>query len=135
MEFIFTPWKNFFAFRDRAVDRDAMRFAAKEAEKTLKDGIRSPPKTGRIYRRKKGIHQASRPFVEYPANETGALLASVRSDSSSTHATVGTNTRYAKFLRGGTRFMGRRKMSDTAMHHVAAQACRKLRNWVVWREQ
>lgn len=134
LDFVFTPWRKFCAFRDRKVTSDLMRQIAKDTEKTLRDGILNPPKTGRMYRRKKGLHQASRPG-EFPANETGKLAQSVRSESTATSATAGTNMFYSKFLREGTRKMARRRMSDDALQIVVPRAMARLRGWVVWRPE
>lgn len=133
IEFRFTPWRLFTAFRDRKVTREVMRYAAAEFKKELVQGIKNPPKTGRIYQRKNGKHQASRGPSEYPANETGRLAASVRSESTADKAVGGTTIFYGKFLREGTRIMKRRKMSDTAMGKIVPRACARLRGWVYWK--
>jgi phage gpG-like protein len=110
-----------------------MREAAKEYADEYKKAIRSPPKTGRIYYRKHGRHQASRPYTEYPANETGALANSVTAKSTEDTATVGTTMFYGKFLREGTRKMARRKMSDNIVKARTPRILARLRGWVVWR--
>lgn len=135
MMFVFTPWRHFRAFRNRAVTTAFMKQVATEGENTLRKGILSPPKTGRIYKRKRGSHQASvnRSAAEYPANDTGALAKSVRKVYTATKAEIGTNMFYSKFLRNGTRKMERRKMSDTAMKLAIAKSRFKLRRWAGWR--
>ncbi len=132
MRFIFTPWRNFIAYRDRRVTTAFLRFAAKDMEKEYKKRILSPPKTGRIYHRKHGRHQASR-AGEFPANETGALARSVRSNSNATEASVGTNMFYSKFLREGTRKMARRRMADDILKLVAPRTLARLKGWVCWK--
>src|ERR1044072_3048288 len=102
MYFVFTPWRNLIAYRDRRVSAQAMRQLAEEMDKEFVKRIKSPPKTGRIYRSKRGMHQASAPG-EFPANETGRLAASVRHDSSADHASVVTNMLHFTFTRNGTR--------------------------------
>lgn len=134
MEFIFTPWRKICAFRDRKVSSEFLRQVAKDAEAELKRGIRSPPKTGRIYQRKHGRHQASR-AGEYPANDTGRLANSAKGKSDSVSATIGTTMFYGKFLRNGTRKMARRKMSDSALGVVVPRALGRLRGFVRWKEE
>jgi phage gpG-like protein len=129
----FKPWRRFFAFRDRRVTSRFMAEAAREFEEEYRKSIRNPPKTGRIYRRKHGLHQASRPRTEYPANETGALQNSVTSQSTQDTATIGTTMFYGKYLREGTRKMARRKMSDNIVRENTPRILARLRGWVVWK--
>lgn len=133
MRWRFTPWREFFAFRDRRVTTDFMREAAKEYEDEYKKAIRNPPKTGRMYRRRGGMHQASRALSEFPANDTGKLQNSAKGTSTALSATVGTTMFYAKFLREGTRRMGRRKMSDNIVQANTPRILARLRGWVVWK--
>lgn len=133
LQFIFTPWRRFLAFRDRGVTSRFLNDAAKDLAKEYKKAIQSPPKTGRFYRRKHGLHQASRPYTEYPANDTGALARSVTPTSDSDSATIGTTMFYGKFLREGTRKMGRRKMSDNIVRDNTPRILARLRGWVVFR--
>lgn len=135
LRFVFTPWRNFMAYRDAKVLPRFMREAAKEYEDEYKEAIRSPPKTGRIYMRKHGRHQASKGIVEYPANDTGRLLNSVTKKSTSNTATIGTTMFYGKFLREGTRKMKRRKMSDNIVRDNTPRILARLRGWVVWKRK
>ena len=89
--------------------------------------------TGRIYRRKRGYHQASAPG-EFPANDTGRLLASMKRSVSSDEAKIGTNMFYAKYLREGTRKMARRKMSDDAIKEGVEVNKGRAKGWVAWRK-
>jgi hypothetical protein len=129
---VFTPWRKFIAFRDRKVTTRFMRETAKEFEDEYKKAIRNPPKTGRMYRRRRGWHQASRPLSEYPANDTSRLQKSAKGTSTPESATVGTTMFYGKFLREGTRKMARRKMSDNIVKANTPRALARLRGWVVW---
>jgi hypothetical protein len=93
------------------------------------------PHSGRIYRRRGGRrHQASvnRPGAEYPANDSGRLLASLKSRQTKDSATIGTDAHYAKYLRTGTRKMARRKMSDHALTEGAEAAKGQSVGWVQW---
>jgi phage gpG-like protein len=86
--------------------------------------------TGQVYRRKGGrTHQASAPG-EFPANDTGGLLASLKSHQRKDEATIGTDTYYARFLRDGTRHMARRRMSDDALKAGRKAAADKSRGWI-----
>lgn len=134
IEFIFTPWRKICAYRDKKIDRDFLGKIAKDGQAELRRGIKSPPKTGRIYMRKHGRHQASR-AGEYPANETGALAASAKTSVTRDTATVGTTVFYGKFLREGTRKMARRKMSDSALSVVVPRNIGKLRGFIRWKEE
>lgn len=61
-----------------AIRRGAMKGVVAGTELVLEkatDKIESPPKTGRIYRRRGIVHQASAPG-EAPATDTGALVQS-----------------------------------------------------------
>lgn len=133
MRFVFTPWRRFFAHHDRRVVRQFVREAAKEMAEEYREAIRNPPKTGRIYMRKHGLHQASAPLIEYPANETGALAKSVTPTATDDKATIGTTMFYGKFLREGTRKMRRRKMSDNIVKANTPRILARLRGWVVWK--
>lgn len=112
-----------------------MKEVAKVSYKILREGIKNPPKTGRIYKRKRGMHQASvnRTAAEYPANDTGALYRSAGKTATATRAEIGTGMFYSKFLRDGTKKMRRRKMSDTAMREGIAISRRTMKHWVEWR--
>ncbi|UPT53287.1 virion morphogenesis family protein [Synechococcus phage Yong-L2-223] len=60
-------------------------------------------------------------------------MGSIRTRTTLTETTIGTNQFYSKFLRDGTRKMARRKMSDDALQEGTEEA-RKMRFlWVRWR--
>jgi hypothetical protein len=115
--FEFRPWGRFGPVHDKNAVRRFLRDGAKIALKTFKDGLRNPPKTGRVYKRKGGLHQASinKTRAEYPARESGALLKSANSRVANDEFEIGSNMYYSRFLRDGTSKMRRRKMSDTAL--------------------
>lgn len=56
----------------RALGRGAL-----SVQRSAIDAVRSPPKTGKIYKRGSVTHQASAPG-EAPATDTGALISSIR---------------------------------------------------------
>lgn len=60
-------------------------------------GIQRGQKTGRTYKRRSVIHQASAPG-EYPASDTGRLANSFSVQAGNLYARVFTNLKYAKFL-------------------------------------
>lgn len=119
MSLIFTGWRAFMAIRDKAVTDAYLRRIGATAEGEFKRGIASP-KSGRIYRRRGGSHQASAPG-EFPARDSGAHLATVGHKVGPAEVTVGSGMFYAKFLRNGTRKMAKRKMSQDALSNAVAK--------------
>lgn len=115
MRFVFKPWRRLTANYDegRGFSRYLDAMASTTAGK-LRAGLNSSQKSGRLYRYRGATHRASAPG-EYPARRTGRLAGSVRIDRGPLAVTVGTSTKYAKYLRTGTRRMKRRNMSDTAL--------------------
>lgn len=92
------------------------------------------PHSGKVYMRRRGPHVASSNATraEYPANDTGTLLASLKSRQTPNSATIGTNVYYARFLRGGTVKMARRKMTDDALLEGAKAAKHKSKGWIAF---
>lgn len=126
---IFRPWRTFFARKDlRVVTRWLARVAV-NSERIFKAGMRGGH-SGRIYRRSGRYHQASAPG-EYPAVETGRLIASMRAHSTINEAQIGTNMPYSRWLRTGTRHMARRKMSQNALVEGRLRSG-QLGRWVKW---
>ena len=70
----------------------------------VEDLINNSTPTGRMYTIRGVQHQASAPG-EPPAIWTGTLVGSIRSRVGKLSGSVGTNTRYARFLEQGTRRM------------------------------
>lgn len=132
---IFSGWRKFFAFYNRANVKRFVQDAAETSEDVFRDGVESGPKTGRIYRRRRGFHQASvnRAGAEYPANDTGALAKSIKSTATATEATVGSAMYYAIFLRNGTSRMQRRKMSDTALQTALPTVRSRMKAFAEWK--
>ena len=130
MAFSFKGWSKFFAQKNQRVVRSWLQTVGDQAQRVFTAGLLGAH-SGQIYRRRGGTHRASAPG-EYPANDTGNLLASLRQKTSDTEATIGTNVFYAKFLREGTRKMARRKMSDNAIVEGAKRAKPASRGWVAW---
>lgn len=133
--FTFIPWGAFRAFRNKRVTTAFLKDVAKTSYDILRQGILNPPKTGRIYRRKRGMHQASVNIseAEYPANETGALYRSADWTATANKAEIGTDMYYSKYLREGTKRMERRKMSDNAMKEGIDKARGRLGHWAEWK--
>lgn len=129
----FKPWKKFHAFRDHAADARFLRAVADESERAFRKGMRSR-KSGRRYLKPGGrVHIASAPG-EYPAVDTGRLMASIRTDVSRTESRIGTGMHYAIYLRRGTRFMARRRMSDDAlMEGLRAARAKTPFRWMRWK--
>ena len=129
IELQFIPWARFRARRMPKVTTSWLRRVRNEATITFRAGMLGPH-TGRIYRRRGKPHQASAPG-EYPAKDTGRLLASLKAASNPQEAVIGTNMPYSKWLREGTRKMARRKMSDNALREGRAAAGHP-KGWVAW---
>ena len=126
---IFRPWRIFFARKDLRVVAFWLAQVAKNSERVFKRGMRGGH-SGKIYYRSGRYHQASAPG-EYPAVETGRLIASMRAHSTLNEAQIGTNMPYSRWLRMGTKHMARRKMSQNAL--VAGRALSgSLGRWVKW---
>lgn len=132
--FDFHPWPTFKAFRDKRVDRIFLTGLGRDAATKFIDE-QTKPKSGRFYRKKGGrIHQASAPG-EYPAKDTGILRESEEFDVYGTsRVTVGNTQIYSVFLREGTDFMQRRKMSDNALEETTEGARHLLEGWIRWKK-
>lgn len=133
--FRFIPWGRFRAFRNKAATTAFLKDVAKTSFQILRDGIRNPPKTGRIYKRRRGMHQASVNIreAEFPANDSGALYRSADWHADARKAEIGTSMFYSRFLRDGTKKMQRRKMSDNAMTEGVAKARGRMQHWAEWK--
>jgi hypothetical protein len=109
-----------------------MNAVKEQSQRIFTDGMMGPH-SGQIRSKRNGggRHQASA-AGEYPANDTGGLLASMRSRVTSSEVTIGTDVFYAKFLREGTGQMARRKMSDNALTEGGKRAKPFSRGWVAW---
>lgn len=132
---IFKPWRPLEVELDRqAIHRFFFR-VAHEGAKSFREGM-DGPHTGRIYRRRGRLHQASVNIrkAEYPANSSGALRRTIRGVSTPTSATIGTSMPYSRWLREGTSKMQRRKMSDDAIDDGVriARGRGGFRDWIRW---
>lgn len=78
--------------------------------------LTSPPKSGRLYRRRGVTHQASAPG-EAPASDTGRLVNSgdVYADPAALTARVNWSTNYAEALEKGTERMAPRPFGRRAL--------------------
>ena len=128
----FQPWRAMRAEFDRKAVRAFVSDAAEATEDAFKAGMRSG-KSGRIYRRKRGSHQASAPG-EYPAIDSGALIATVGKKVRAMDMEVGSSAKpYALYLRTGTGKMARRKMSDDALKEALPGVRSRLKAWARFR--
>lgn len=82
----------------------------------------STPGTGRVYRRRSVLHQASAPG-QPPAVDTGYLRASVDhkvgTDAEGLYADIGTEVDYGLYLEQGTRYMQPRPWLKPALDAAA----------------
>lgn len=113
----FKAWNRFKAELDRFVIAGFLHDLSENSIKAFRKDM-TGPHSGRTYYRKGGAHRASAPG-EFPATESGALMASidteVRMGGNAMSVTIGTNTAYAGFLADGTSRMAKRKMSKEAL--------------------
>ena len=126
-------WERFWARKDNKIIRQYLKTVKDKSQEIFTKGMKGPH-SGRIYRRKGGrTHQASAPG-EYPANDSGKLLASMKGRVTSTETTIGTDEYYAKWLRTGTKDgkLKRRKMSDSALKEGRQASQGKLKGFVSW---
>jgi len=92
--------------------RQAFYFIGKDLNKSSRDSIKEKPKSGRLYRIRRGgrifNHRASAPG-EAPANLTGALRRSINfTIQGSSFLQFGASAAYAGFLEDGTRKIEKR---------------------------
>lgn len=104
--------KPFGVVRDEERKRDWLVEVRVGAIRTLREGIQNGPHTGE---RHASLMRRSSKEGEYPASQTGNLLASIRSQQLADEIAIGTNTPYSGFLAAGTKHMGPRKMSAEAL--------------------
>lgn len=125
------PWRNFTAKKDQAVIKNWLHTVREKSQKVFERGINGPH-NGAVARRKNGeIFLRSTPG-QFPARDSGRLLASIKTAQTTTEAVIGTNVEYAQYLRTGTRKMARRKMSDHALRIGAEQSIGASKGWVKW---
>lgn len=103
----------------------AMQAVVRATEEVVEVGNRligSPPKTGRIYRRRGVVHQASAPG-QPPASDTGALIASSSTsyqlDFDAARGRANWSAQYAIMLELGTGKMEPRPFARPAVDVVA----------------
>jgi phage gpG-like protein len=113
----FTPWGPFHAQKKLDEIHRWLQEVAKASEAAFRAGASagSPPR--------------SAPGA-LPGSETGGLLGSISSYATNSEAVVGSGMPYSRYLRNGTRYMARRKMSDNALQEGMRQA--QLGRWVIW---
>lgn len=112
----FTPWRPFLARKNDAEIQNWLQRVAKASEAAFKGGMgKYPP--------------ASAPGA-WPNIRTGNLRGSIRTEVTQDSMTIGSNMHYSRWLREGTRYMARRKMSDDALK--AGMGAARLGRWVEW---
>ena len=79
----------------------------------------------------KSGNDASKPG-QFPAIQSGKLISSLEYQVSGDKLEVGTKAFYAIYLRGGTRKMARRKMSQDALRAGMAAHRSTKRAWAKW---
>jgi HK97 gp10 family phage protein len=81
---------------DKAIKKYALEIR-NTAVQTISRGAR----TGKFYKRRSIIHQASSPG-EFPKTDTGRLVSSIRTDFRFLEADIGSDVNYSQYLEKGT---------------------------------
>jgi phage gpG-like protein len=97
------------------IDKAVMKLAL-EMEADIKSRM-AEGKSGAIYRRGSGTHQASAPG-EAPAIDTGAYVNSIQTKKTDDGAEVGTNMEYGPFLELGTSRIAKRPHFTPAAERI-----------------
>lgn len=125
-------WGKFFADVDDAELHKWLTIIGEEAKKHFTKGVRSQH-TGRVGYRKGGGRFIRSAPGEYPAEDSGRLLASTKMRVTRTTVVIGTDVFYAKFLTEGTRMMEKRKMYREALAEGIAAAADNLHVFARWK--
>lgn len=129
MSFEFIPWGRFKAFRDKSVTKRFMKAVGVEGQKAFREGMEGPH-SGRKH---SNLPNRSSAAGEYPATQSGQLLASSKHVATDVRTDLGTSKFYGRFLRNGTSKMARRKMSDDALQAGIKEARPQLKGWAKWK--
>jgi HK97 gp10 family phage protein len=110
---------------DKSMDKLVFKTANRIRNKAIELVLRGT-KSGRRYRRRGVIHQASAPG-EAPASDTGRLVQSIRvkHEPGSKRAIVVASTRYAVDLEFGTRHMAARPFLRPAVQAIEREGIAK----------
>lgn len=128
----FKPWKPFRASKSRDIVRGWLREVATKSEEVFKAGMTGSHSGNLDIRANGSVFFRSAPD-EYPAVDSGKLIASMKTNVDDNSATIGTNTPYSKRLRLGQGRFRRRKMSDNALNEGTKLASRKIIGWAGWK--
>lgn len=114
---------------ERAVDVAVQDFAS-DIDAAVKTAIQRGPKTGRVYRRRGIVHQASAPG-QPPATDTGFLVNSIYVERDGpARMTVGSRLAYAAYLEFGTQRMAPRPAWIPAVEKARPEFEAQLRDIV-----
>lgn len=128
MSFKFVPWRDFIAYRDRDADEDFLRMVARESKAAFIKGMKDA-KSGRHY---SGKPRQSSAAGEYPAIQSGALMASIRTRVDAHSVSIRTDKFYGNYLASGTSKMAPRQMSKEALIEGLENANR-ISPWAYWK--
>lgn len=113
-------WQQFRVFagglhiRSRDLLEQLLERTGKDIADDARESIRSAVGTGRIYKIRGQLHQASAPG-EVPVNLTGRLAASIGYEASRQTVRVGSTTKYGEWLETGTSRFAKRPWLEPAM--------------------
>lgn len=131
----FTGWRRFRAELDEREIRQYLAAASRLGAEYMRDQIENGPKTGVIAYRKGGgrfRRSVNTAKAEFPARDSGRLLASVKAVSFNRKAFIAANTPYSGYLRKGTPKMQPRKMTIEALDYGMKQAAALRDGWIEW---
>jgi hypothetical protein len=114
----FQPWARFYARKRRTDIRRWLQAIGDAGTDAFRSGMGNYP-------------PASDPGA-WPNSRTGRLKGTIRSVVTDNSVTIGTSTRYSRYLREGTSKMARRKMSDNALQEGMKAGRGRLHRWVYW---
>lgn len=126
MELQLIDWKHFRAAKRKGAQKRFLHQVAIASVQAFKRGS-----AGAGGGRPGARRSASVPG-QYPAVQTGRLIASLGTEVTGDTVTIGTNMHYSKYLRYGTSKMAARKMSDDALREGYRLSRAGLKGFVKW---
>ena len=114
MHMIFKPWREMSAEKYPAVIERWLFLTGAEIKQKFFRGL-TGPHSGRKY---PNLPNRSSAPGEFPATQSGRLMASTGQETGPDRVEVGATVKHARFLRAGTRKMAPRKMFAEALHEA-----------------
>lgn len=131
MRLRFTGWRLFKAGLDEKEMQRWLETVARISAQHMREKI-TGPHTGKIGYRKGGGRFIRSAPGEFPANDSGELLASVKGVAFKNKAFVAANTPHSTYLRKGTRRMAKRKMTIEALAYGIRASSHLRDGFIEW---